>query len=67
MLSTGFSILTVVLGAFGQIGSVLLMVAMICLAMIWTLVTASGNYLAWREVFAHGNADPSPPQAGIIV
>jgi hypothetical protein len=67
MLSVAFSILAAILAALGQVGSVLSMVAMVALVMVWTLVTASGNFLAWREVFGRSATDYAPPQAGIIV
>lgn len=67
MLFVAFSILAAVLGTFGQVGSVLLMVVMVATMMIWVLITTSGNYLAWREVFGRTAMDPSPPQGGIIV
>lgn len=61
------SVASAVLGALGTVGSVLLGVVMVAVLVVALLVNTSGNYLAWREVFGHGDASMPPVQGGIIV
>ncbi len=66
-LGLGLAIVVGVLGLLGKLGALLLSAVMLGVTAVVLLVSASGNYLAWREVFGHADPDASQPQAGIVV
>ncbi|MBS0194090.1 MAG: hypothetical protein JSR34_07565 [Proteobacteria bacterium] len=67
--AVGLGIVAAFLHLLGSVGAFLQDLLMIGLAMIWTLISTSANYLAWREVFGHSDSAPSqpPPQAGVVL
>ncbi len=60
-------ILAALLGLLGTLGALLLGAAMVAVTVVVLLVSTSGNYLVWREVFGHASTSISPPHAGIVV
>jgi hypothetical protein len=59
-------IVAAVCGLFGKIGSFLFFAVLIAVGAVWMVVNSAGNYLAWREVFGHAEADNgAPPITGI--
>ncbi|HTA64953.1 MAG TPA: BPSS1780 family membrane protein [Xanthomonadaceae bacterium] len=60
-------IVAAVLGLFGAVGQLLIVPVIVAMGVLWLLVSASGNYLAWREVFGRSGAGKPPPRAGILV
>ncbi|HEY2344883.1 MAG TPA: BPSS1780 family membrane protein [Xanthomonadaceae bacterium] len=64
----GLGIVAAMLGLLGQVGALLFYGVFLAVIVVCLLVSTSGNYLAWREVFGHAGRDRAvPPQAGIIV
>lgn len=62
------AVAAVLLGVLGQLGTLLGFLIFPPALMLAVLVSAAGNYLAWREVFGHVDADADkPPIAGIAV
>lgn len=56
------------LGVLGKLGAALGLLVYLALLMLALLVSAAGNYLAWREVFGHADDQaPVPPTTGIAV
>jgi len=62
-------IAAIFLSLLGAVGGLLIDLVALIIGVVGLLVNASGNYIAWREVFGHGAipGDRSGPQAGIIV
>jgi hypothetical protein len=61
------SLVAAVLGLLGSFGGLLLAVVSIAVTVVMTLVSTSGNYLAWREVFGHAMPGDRSSPAGIVV
>jgi hypothetical protein len=66
-LGLAMVILAVVFGLLGKLGMLLLGAVMIAVYAVVLLVSASGNYLAWREVFGHRDPGDASPSGGIVV
>lgn len=63
-----FGVLTLLLGVLGKLGAALGMLVYLGVLMLALLVSAAGNYLAWREVFGHADIETTaPPTTGIAV
>ncbi len=60
-------IVAAVFSLFGKIGALLIVPVVIAVYSVVLLVSASGNYLAWREVFGHADSGIPSPHEGIIV
>jgi len=61
-------VVTLLLGVLGKLGAALGMLAYLGMLLLVLLVSAAGNYLAWREAFGHADDETiSPPTAGIAV
>lgn len=67
LIGLALAILAVVFGLFGKAGGVLLGIVMIAVYTVVMVVSASGNYLAWREVFGRDDADDASAPGGIVV
>lgn len=67
MLALG--VVAMFLGLLGQLGMILLQLLALAFFVVVLVVSASGNYLAWREVFGRrdGPALAEPPRTGIVV
>lgn len=65
----GMGIAAIFFGLLGQVGVLLVDLVALGIGVVGMLVNASGNYLAWREVFGRGAVpgERSGSQAGIIV
>ena len=68
LLALVLGVVSLVLGVLGKLGALLGMLVYLAMLMLVLLVSAAGNYLAWREVFGHAEvAPPAPPITGIAV
>lgn len=68
VLALVFGVVTLLLGVLGKLGALLGMLVYLGMLLLVLLVSAAGNYLAWREVFGHADAQTSgPPSTGIVV
>ena len=67
VLGVAMVILAVVFGLFGNIGGIVLGIVVIAVYAVVLLVSASGNYLAWREVFSHRDPGDASSSGGIVV
>ncbi len=67
VIGLAMAIVAVVCGLFGNAGGILLGVVMIAVYAVVLVVSASGNYLAWREVFGHRDAGDASASGGIVV
>jgi hypothetical protein len=67
VIGLAIAIVAVVCGLLGNAGEILLGIVWIAVCAVVLVVSASGNYLAWREVFGH--RDPGDPSSsgGIVV
>lgn len=68
VLALVLGVFAILLGVLGKLGAMLGMLVYLGLLLLALLVSAAGNYLAWREVFGHVDAETSaPPSTGIAV
>ncbi len=56
-----FAVLSLLLGLLGKLGAALGFVLYLAWLTLVVLVSTSGNYLAWRDVFGHTQSDPAVP------
>lgn len=62
----GLMIVAAICGLLGKVGSFLFLAVFIGVFAVWLVVSSAGNYLAWREVFGHADANAgAPPITGI--
>lgn len=67
-VAIGLGIVGAFLALLGDIGLQLLRLVMLALTVVVMVVSSSGNYLAWRELFDSAGSTPEPPpRAGIVV
>lgn len=61
-------VVLLLLGMLGKLGIALGMLVYLGMLLLALLISAAGNYLAWREVFGHADADVgAAPTTGIAV
>jgi hypothetical protein len=65
-LALVLGVVMLLLGVLGKLGAMLGVLVYLGLLILVLLVSAAGNYLAWREVFGHVQVDAgAPPMTGI--
>lgn len=68
ILALVLGVVSLLLGLLGKLGAALGMLVYLGMLMLVVLVSAAGNFLAWREVFGHADAESTaPPTTGIAV
>jgi MFS family permease len=67
VIGLALAIVALVCELFGNAGGILLGIVWIAVYTVVLVVSASGNYLAWREVFGHSDPGDASSAGGIVV